>query len=113
MKRDIDKFKALNTEVLGVLVAKEHTGKEFNDRIIKNAYPLLLDTKEDVAHAYAQEIKLLKGGRMPGFLVIERDQKISYVHYGVSMKDIPKNEFVLDFLAGKNPQPQIPSPSTS
>jgi peroxiredoxin len=113
LKRDIEKFKALNTEVLGVLVAKEHTGTEFNERVIKNAYPLLLDTKEDVANAYAQDIKLLKGGRMPGLLIIERDQKISYVHYGVSMKDIPKNEFVLDFLAGKNPQPQVASPSIS
>ena len=89
-------------EVLGVLVAKEHTGKLFNERVIKNAYPLLVDENEMVAKLYAQEIKFIKGGRMPGLLIIEPNQKISYVHYGASMKDIPKNEFLLDLL-GKKP----------
>ncbi len=98
--------------MLGVLVAKEHTGKEFDDRVIKGAYPLLVDTNEQVANAYAQDIKLIKGGRMPGLLIIGTDQKIIYVHYGTSMKDIPTDEDVLRFLAGNAPVPQIPSPSS-
>jgi len=89
-----------------VLVAKEDTGKEFNERVIKNAYPLLLDPMEDVANAYAQDVKLLKLGRMPALLVIGTDQKITYVHYGESMKDIPTNESVLQFLEGKTSSPQ-------
>ncbi|OLS13891.1 MAG: hypothetical protein RBG13Loki_2485 [Promethearchaeota archaeon CR_4] len=98
MKRDIEKFNALKTQILGVLVAKEGTGKEFNERVIKNAYPLLLDANEEVAKTYAQDFKLLKAGRMPALLIIGTDQKITYVHYGSSMKDIPTNESVLKFL---------------
>ncbi len=107
MKRDIEKFNTLNTQVLGVLVAKEDTGKEFNERVIKNAYPLLMDPKEDVANTYAQDFKILKAGRMPALLVIGTDQKIAYVHYGTSMKDIPTNEDVLQFLEGKALAPKI------
>lgn len=113
MHRDIEKFKALNTVVLGVLVAKENTGKEFNEKIIKNGYPLLLDTNEQVASAYAQESKILKGGRMPAVLVIGTDRKIQFIHYGDSMKDIPTNDALLDFLSGKTSNLQMPAPSTS
>ncbi len=113
MKRDIEKFKALNTEVLGVLVAKENTGKEFDTKIIKGTYPLLLDTNEEVAKAYAQDIKILKGGRMPALLIINPDQKIAYVHYGESMKDIPTNDDVLQFLSGKAPAADVPLSSYS
>lgn len=101
MKRDIEKFRALQTQVVGVLVAKESTGNKFNEQVIKNAYPLLVDTNGDVANAYAQDVKLI--GRMPSLLVIGTDQKVAYVHYGTSMKDIPANDSVLEFLAGKTP----------
>jgi len=50
-----------------------------------------------VAGLYAQKIKMLIG-RMPALLVVDKQGKIRYSHYGESMSDISSTEEVLSVL---------------
>lgn len=50
-----------------------------------------------VATLYAQKIKVLIG-RMPALLIVDKQGKIRYSHYGESMSDISSTEEVLSIL---------------
>jgi peroxiredoxin Q/BCP len=39
---------------------------------------------------------------MPAQVVIDKEGKARFVHYGDSMSDIPENQELLDLLAGLN-----------
>ena len=58
----------------------------------------LPDRGHVVARQYQQEVNLLKLGRMPALLVIDRHGHMRYAHYGRSMSDIPENREILDLL---------------
>lgn len=58
----------------------------------------LPDPGHVVANQYRQEVSLLKMGRMPALLVVDRFGQIRYSHYGHSMSDIPDNREILDVL---------------
>jgi peroxiredoxin len=45
-----------------------------------------------------QEKKLIKLGRMPGLLIIDKKGIIQYAYYGKNMHDIPENEEILQVL---------------
>ncbi len=62
----------------------------------------LPDPDHTVANRYGQEVKLLKMGRMPAMMVIDKMGEIIYVHYADSMKDIPANSEVLAVLDERN-----------
>jgi len=51
----------------------------------------LADPTHTVAKRYGQEVKLLKWGRMPALMVIDKAGQVTYKHYGGSMSDIPPN----------------------
>jgi peroxiredoxin len=63
------------------------------------------DPGSKVADRYHQEVNLLKLGRMPAMLVIDKQGIIRFLHYGKSMSDIPENENVLKFLDDINKAP--------
>ncbi len=67
-------------------------------------YPFvgLADHRHVVANLYGQEVKLLKAGRMPGVLVIDKGGVIRFAHFGHDMADIPKNAALLRLLDGLN-----------
>jgi peroxiredoxin len=58
----------------------------------------LPDPKHTVADVYNQKVNLIKLGRMPALLVVDKDGIIQYEHYGDSMQDIPANSIVLELL---------------
>ena len=62
----------------------------------------LPDPDHSVANLYGQEVKLLKMGRMPAMMIIDKTGEIIYVHYADSMKDIPANRAVLAVLDESN-----------
>jgi peroxiredoxin Q/BCP len=47
---------------------------------------------------YGQEVKLLKLGRLPAVMLIDRSGRIRFVHYGHSMADIPSNQEILSLI---------------
>ena len=63
----------------------------------KEALPFvgLSDPQHTVAEMYGQEIKLLKFGRMPALLIVDKAGDIRSKHYADPMSDIPPNAEVL------------------
>ena len=47
---------------------------------------------------FGQEIKLLKLGRMPAQVIVDKTGLARYVHYSSSMSDIPNNQEVLALI---------------
>jgi peroxiredoxin Q/BCP len=67
-------------------------------------FPGLPDPEHTVAKLYGQQVKLLKLGRLPAQLVIDKEGLIRFVHHGKSMADIVENDTIitlLDKLNGK------------
>ena len=61
-------------------------------------FPGLADPQHTVADVYNQEVNLLKLGRMPAVLVVDKQGQIRFEHYGESMSDIPLNQEILGVL---------------
>lgn len=103
LRQDYQKFVEREAEILVV-------GPE--DRVAfarywqKEALPFigLPDPNHEVADRYGQEVNLLKLGRMPALVVIDKHGLIRYRHYGHSMRDIPANQEILDLLDDLNKQ---------
>ena len=66
----------------------------------KNQLPFigLPDPRGSVLKLYGQEINLLKLGRMPAQVIVDKKGNARYVHYGHSMSDIPGNQELLEIL---------------
>ena len=58
------------------------------------------DPEHAVANLYGQKVKLLKLGRMPATLVIDKEGIIRHERYGDSMKDVSGDEELLGVLDG-------------
>ncbi len=56
------------------------------------------DPEHKVADLYGQKVSMVKLGRMPAQMIIDKQGILRYVHYGNSMKDIPSNEEVIRML---------------
>ena len=56
------------------------------------------DPDHEVARRFGQQVKLLRLGRMPALLIVDRDGRIRYRHYSRSMSDTPRNNDVLAAL---------------
>ena len=101
LRLDYVKFTAQDTEIL---VVGPDNQKAFQDYWEDNDLPYvgLPDPKHMVAKVYGQQFKLLKLGRMPALMVIDKYGYIRYSHYGTSMQDIPPNQVLLDLLTTMN-----------
>lgn len=83
-----------------ILVVGPDDQAAFQDYWSKHGLPFigLPDPKHRVADLYGQQVKLLRAGRMPALMVIDKGGKIRYHHYADSMRDIPSNKEILDLL---------------
>lgn len=103
MRQDYERFLQAGAEVAAVNPERAETVRDYWE---KNDLPFagLADPDHRVARLYGQQFKLLRLGRMPLLLVIDRNGRIRYRHAGHSMSDIPENEDVLDLLARMDAQ---------
>ena len=101
MRQDYADFVARGAEVL---VVGPDGPRSFQRTWEKEAFPFsgLADPQHTVADLYHQQVNLLKLGRMPAVLVVDKDGQIRYQHYGESMSDIPLNQEVLQVLEQLN-----------
>ncbi len=83
-----------------VIVIGPETAEKFKNYWTEHDLPFigLSDPIHEVLKLYGQEIKMLKFGRMPAQVMIDRNGIARYIHYGNSMSDIPKNEELLGLL---------------
>lgn len=102
LRRDIDKFRELNTELYPILVDDKENAQEMEKKYARNEYPIYYDEEEKVVDMLNQEVKLLKLGRMPALLILDKENVIRYAYYSDSMKDIPENEVLFKVIENLN-----------
>jgi peroxiredoxin Q/BCP len=101
LRQDYQQFVDRGAEVVVVGPDDE---RAFRDYWQKEDLPFvgLADPGSAVARLYGQKVKLLKFGRLPALMVIDKTGQIRQKHYGESMSDIPPNAEVLAVLDGLN-----------
>ena len=101
LRQDYQRFVDRDAEVVVVGPDDEQA---FQDYWQKEGLPFvgLADPKHSVADRYGQEVKLLKMGRMPAMMVIDKEGEVRFQHYGDAMYDIPPNNQILAVLDGLN-----------
>ena len=65
----------------------------------------LPDPSHSVLDLYGQQVRILKLGRMPAQVLIDRDGDARFVHYGSSMSDIPEPGEIAALLDALNGEP--------
>jgi len=58
----------------------------------------LPDPKHSVLKLYGQEVNLFKLGRMPAQVIVDKQGRVRYAHYGHAMIDIPEDGELLALL---------------
>ena len=97
LRQDYDKFAENGAEIV---VVGPDTEKVFAHHWEKERYPFigLPDPDLRVLNLYGQEVKLLKLGRLPAQMLIDKQGTIRFAHYGDSMQDIRPNDALLDVI---------------
>ncbi len=94
LRRDHEEFVTRDAEIVAI-------GPEDRETFAKwwreHEMPFigLPDPEHAVADLYGQQVKLLKLGRLPAQVVVDKNGSVRYVHYGNSMSDIVENGEVL------------------
>jgi peroxiredoxin len=83
-----------------VLVVGPDSQDDFRSYWSDNELPFigLPDPKHSVLKTYGQEVNLFKLGRMPAQALIDRKGIVRFIHYGHSMRDIPKIPEILRLI---------------
>ena len=97
LRRDYSEFIERDVEILVIGPEDEDAFRYHWER---NDYPFvgIPDPDHQIADLYGQQVNLLKMGRMPAQIVIDKDGFIYYQHYGDSSHDITSNQFLLQFF---------------
>lgn len=97
LRQDYEQFASNGAEIV---VVGPDTAKVFAHHWEKEHYPFvgLPDPDLRVLNLYGQEVKLLKLGRLPAQMLIDKQGIIRFAHYGDSMQDIPPNDALLDVI---------------
>lgn len=97
LHQDFDEFEKRNTKIIVIGPEKP---KAFNDYWSENGFKFygISDEKLKILNLYKQKVNIFKLGRMPGQFLLDEEGIVKYIHYGDSMKDIPKNEDVFETI---------------
>lgn len=101
LRQDYDQFAQRDTEIIIV-------GPEDREAFISYwqnediPFVGLADPDHEVADQYGQQVKLLKFGRMPALMVIDKQSQVRFKHYGNSMSDIVPNSELFEVLDAVN-----------
>jgi peroxiredoxin Q/BCP len=97
LRRDYERYLERDAEI--VVVGPEDS-RAFADYWRDEGLPFvgLPDPKHTVLKLYDQQVKLLKLGRMPALVVVDKAGVARYAHYGHGMSDIPANDEILEVL---------------
>ncbi len=97
LRHDYQQFVQLDTEIIAV---GPEEAEPFRDYWSKEDMPFIgiPDPEHRIQKLYGQEVKLLKLGRLPAQMLIDKSGILRYVHYGRSVADIPSNKEILDLI---------------
>ena len=97
LRQDYQHFVKLDTEIVVVGPEGAESFREYWNKEDLH-FIGLPDPKHKILELYGQEVKLLKLGRMPALMLIDKSGMLRYVHYGHSMVDIPSNKDIMNLL---------------
>ena len=97
LRQDYQEFVNRNTEVIAI---GPEDAKSFAEWWHNEQMPFIgiADPEHIVANMYGQQVKLLKLGRMPAMVIVDKQGRIWHRHYGESMSDISSDEDILQLL---------------
>jgi peroxiredoxin len=97
LRQSYDEFVKRDAEILVVGPDSPSAFKSYWD---KNQVPFagLSDSTHKVADLYDQQVKLLKFGRMPALMIVDKEGRIRFSHYADNMRDYPELQEMLDVL---------------
>ena len=98
LAEDFYKFKELNVELIPILQDNKKNTRKMEERYGKKIYPIYYDVKREIGKAFKQEISLLKLGRMPATLIVDKDGIIKWTYYADSLEDVPSNDEMLEII---------------
>ncbi len=90
LRQDYREFVVRDTEIL---VINPDDAPQVADYWRKENLPMrgLVDPGHEVANQYGQQVKILKFGRLPSMLVLDRSGAVRFEHRGESMTDFVAN----------------------
>jgi peroxiredoxin len=97
LRQDYQKFIKRSTEIIAI---GPEGSEAFADWWHRERMPFIgiADPGHSLAGQYGQQVKLLKLGRMPAMVVVDRRGRVRYRKYGESMSDIASSEEILLLL---------------
>ncbi len=97
LRQDYEKYVEHNTAVIAV---GPDSHEAFQEYWKHHQIPFigLADPEHKAARLYEQEVALLKFGRVPAQMIIDKHGIVRFVHYARSMSDIPENKHILTLL---------------
>jgi peroxiredoxin len=97
LRQDYRQFTARDAEILVVNPeTADEVAKFWQEQDLP--FPGMADADHKVADAYDQKVSMLRLGRLPYLMVIDKEGNIRYAHQGGFMHDIPENKDVLAVL---------------
>nr|WP_321514244.1 redoxin domain-containing protein [uncultured Pseudodesulfovibrio sp.] len=93
-------YKQLEAQDIEVIVVGPEKPSAFKAYWDKGKIPFvgLPDPSHEVLTLYGQEVKILRLGRMPAQMLINKEGVLKFVYYGNSMADIPNINQVIEAL---------------
>ena len=97
LRQDYGELQARDAEVIAI---GPEGATEFRQYWEGHQMPFigLPDPEHRVADLYAQEVNLLRAGRLPALFIIDKEGEIRYAHYGGSMADTVSVDTLLSVL---------------
>lgn len=105
MRQDYAQFVQRETEIIVVAPDDRATLAQYWEQE-QLPFPGLADPNHTVANLYRQEVNLLKLGRMPALLIVDKEGRVRFQRYGSAMSDIVPNDQVLKLLDKLDREPQ-------
>jgi peroxiredoxin len=97
LRQDYHEFQQRDAEIVAIGPDKpERIAEHWSSNAIP--FPGLADPDKDVLKDLGQEFRLLKFGRMPSVMILDRHGNLAYVHRGNSANDIPENRELFEVL---------------
>jgi peroxiredoxin Q/BCP len=97
---EYNKFNELNAVLYPITADKLDAAKEFDTKYARGAYPVYYDPTKKVPELLNQQVRIVKFGRMPAMLIVDKKGIVRYAYYSDSMSDIPENEEIFEVLKG-------------
>jgi peroxiredoxin Q/BCP len=101
LRQQYDEFVARDAEVV-VIGPEDKRAFQLYWKTHKLPFIGLPDPDNQVLERFGQEVRLLKLGRLPAQLIVDKQGVVRFVHYGHSMQDIPPNDELLRLLGELN-----------